>query len=111
MLADAIGAPYAYWAFGSTAAETYDATRAAGKLSQLPGNNLAYLAPNVATTLRTTIDAVALGAWLSLALDLREPCQLRVHVDLGIKTSFSVCKSSNALFERRPAQISDWSRL
>ena len=38
VLADAVGAPYAYQTFGGTVVETYDAAPAARKLSRLPGS-------------------------------------------------------------------------
>ena len=62
VLADAIGAPYAYWSFGGTLAKKYDEALKMGTLSQLPGNHSAYFAPDVATSLRTGTDAAALAA-------------------------------------------------
>jgi amidohydrolase len=62
VLADAVGAPFAYWLFGGTDAKKYDEALKSGKVSELPINHSSSYAPIIEPTLRTGTDALALAA-------------------------------------------------
>lgn len=61
-LANAVGAPYVMWMFGGLDAKVWDDAVANEKLNELPGNHSPYFAPVIEPTLRTGVDAMALGA-------------------------------------------------
>lgn len=62
VLATAAGAPYAMWFFGGIDEDVWDEAAAKGTLHQLPWNHSPFFAPAVQPTLRTGVDAMALGA-------------------------------------------------
>lgn len=62
LLATAVGAPYVMWMFGGTDPEIWDDAVAKGTVDQLPGNHSPFFAPVIQPTLRTGVDAIALGA-------------------------------------------------
>lgn len=62
LLATAVGAPYVMWGFGGTDAQTWDDAVANGTVNELPSNHSPYFAPVIEPTLRTGVDAMALGA-------------------------------------------------
>ena len=61
-LATAAGAPYVMWFFGGLDEKTWDDAVANGTLNQLPGNHSPFFAPVVQPTIKTGVDAMALGA-------------------------------------------------
>ncbi|KAJ5460502.1 uncharacterized protein N7458_002054 [Penicillium daleae] len=62
LLATAVGAPYVMWMFGGVEEETWDEAVAKGTVNELPSNHSPYFAPVIQPTLRTGVDAMALGA-------------------------------------------------
>ncbi|KAJ5959352.1 Amidohydrolase [Penicillium vulpinum] len=62
LLATAVGAPYVMWMFGGTDHKTWDDAVANGTLNELAGNHSPFFAPVIQPTLRTGVDAMALGA-------------------------------------------------
>lgn len=62
LLATAVGAPYVMWMFGGTDEKTWDDAVAKGTEHELPSNHSPFFAPVIEPTLRTGIDAIALGA-------------------------------------------------
>ncbi|KAJ5105782.1 Amidohydrolase [Penicillium alfredii] len=62
LLATAVGAPYVMWLFGGLDQNTWDEAVADGTVDQLPTNHSPFFAPVIETTLRTGVDAMALGA-------------------------------------------------
>lgn len=61
-LATAVGAPYVMWTFGGLNEKVWDDAVANGTLNELPGNHSPFFAPVIEPTLRTGVDAMALGA-------------------------------------------------
>lgn len=68
LLATAVGAPYVMWLFGGLDEKTWDDAVANGKVNELPGNHSPYFAPVIQPTIRTGVDAMALGALTFLKL-------------------------------------------
>ncbi|KAJ5380577.1 Amidohydrolase [Penicillium cataractarum] len=62
LLATAVGAPYVMWMFGGVEEKTWDEAVAKGTVNELPSNHSPYFAPVIQPTLRTGVDAMALGA-------------------------------------------------
>lgn len=62
VLATAAGAPYVMWFYGGIDEQVWDEAVANGTLNQLPGNHSPFFAPVIQPTLRTGVDALALGA-------------------------------------------------
>lgn len=62
ILATAVGAPYVMWFFGGVDAQTWENAKAEGKIEELPINHSPFFAPVIEPTLRTGVDAMALGA-------------------------------------------------
>ncbi|CAG8203330.1 unnamed protein product [Penicillium olsonii] len=62
LLATAVGAPYVMWMFGGVDEKTWDDAESKGDLHSLPGNHSPFFAPVLQPTLKTGIDAMALGA-------------------------------------------------
>ncbi|KAJ5168558.1 uncharacterized protein N7482_004152 [Penicillium canariense] len=62
LLATAAGAPYAMWMFGGIDENTWDEAVANGTVNDLPSNHSPLFAPVIEPTLRTGVDAMALGA-------------------------------------------------
>lgn len=62
LLATAAGAPYVMWMFGGVDSKTWDEAVTQRTVDQLPGNHSPFFAPVIQPTLRTGIDAMALGA-------------------------------------------------
>lgn len=67
-LATAVGAPYVMWFFGGLDEKTWDDAVANGKVNELPGNHSPFFAPVIEPTIRTGVDAMALGALTFLKL-------------------------------------------
>ncbi|RJE25902.1 amidohydrolase [Aspergillus sclerotialis] len=68
LLATAVGAPYVMWFFGGLDEKTWDDAVANGKLNELPGNHSPFFAPVIQPTIKTGVDAMALGALTFLKL-------------------------------------------
>lgn len=62
LLATAVGAPYLMWMFGGLDDKIWDEAASKGTLNDLPFNHSPYFAPVMQPTLRTGVDAMALGA-------------------------------------------------
>ncbi|KAJ5776202.1 uncharacterized protein N7511_001213 [Penicillium nucicola] len=62
LLATAVGAPYVMWMFGGTDPETWDEAVKKGTQDTLPSNHSPFFAPVIQPTLKTGVDAYALGA-------------------------------------------------
>ncbi|KAJ5773048.1 Amidohydrolase [Penicillium paradoxum] len=62
LLATAAGAPYVIWMFGGTDSQTWEDAVAKGTVDELPSNHSPFFAPVIQPTLRTGVDAIALGA-------------------------------------------------
>ncbi|CAI7670554.1 unnamed protein product [Penicillium bialowiezense] len=62
LLATAVGAPYVMWMWGGVDEKVWDDAVDKGTLDQLPGNHSPFFAPVLQPTLKTGIDAMALGA-------------------------------------------------
>lgn len=62
LLATAVGAPYVMWMFGGTDPKTWDEAVEKGTLDALPSNHSPFFAPVMQPTLKTGVDAYALGA-------------------------------------------------
>lgn len=62
LLATAAGAPYAMWMFGGIDEKTWDGAVANATVDALPSNHSPFFAPVIQPTLRTGVDALALGA-------------------------------------------------
>lgn len=62
VLATEAGAPYVMWFFGGIDENTWDDAEKNGTLGKLPFNHSPQYAPAVQPTLRTGVDALALGA-------------------------------------------------
>lgn len=62
VLATEVGAPYVMWCFGGYDEKTWDEAEKNGTLDKLPYNHSPHYAPAVQPTLRTGVDAMALGA-------------------------------------------------
>lgn len=62
LLATTVGAPYVMWTFGGIDEKKWDEAEANGTLSELPGNHSPYFVPALQPTLRTGVDAMAVGA-------------------------------------------------
>jgi amidohydrolase len=69
LLATAVGAPYVMWMFGGTDPGTWDDAVAKGTVDELPSNHSPFYAPVIQPTLRTAVDAIALGALTFLKTD------------------------------------------
>lgn len=69
-LATAVGAPYVMWMFGGLDEKTFDDAFANGngKPKNLPVNHSPFFAPAIQPTLKTGVDALALGALTFLKL-------------------------------------------
>lgn len=67
-LATAVGAPYVMWIFGGLDEKTWDEAVSKGTLNELPGNHSPFFAPVIEPTLKTGVDAMALGALTFLKL-------------------------------------------
>ncbi|KAJ5179291.1 hypothetical protein N7492_002501 [Penicillium capsulatum] len=61
-LATAAGAPSVMWFYGGIDEETWDDAVIKGTVEKLPWNHSPYFAPVIQPTLRTGVDAMALGA-------------------------------------------------
>ncbi|KAJ5190908.1 uncharacterized protein N7498_009893 [Penicillium cinerascens] len=53
---------YVMWIFGDIDAETWDDAAVNDMVNELPSNHSPYFAPAIQPTLRTGVDALALGA-------------------------------------------------
>lgn len=62
ILATAIAVPYLMWTYDGLYAKTWDEAIATSKTNELLGNHSPYFAPVIEPTLRTGVDAMALGA-------------------------------------------------
>jgi amidohydrolase len=62
LLATAVGAPYVMWMFGGTDPETWNDAVKKGTQDTLPSNHSPFFAPVIQPTLKTGVDAYALGA-------------------------------------------------
>ncbi|KAJ5594919.1 Amidohydrolase [Penicillium hispanicum] len=62
LLATAAGSPYAMWTFGGIDEKTWDDAVRKGTVDELPSNHSPFFAPAIQPTLRTGVDALALGA-------------------------------------------------
>lgn len=62
LLATDVGAPYVMWTFGGIDGKTWDDAVANGTVNDLPSNHSPHFAPALEPTLRTGVDAMALGA-------------------------------------------------
>jgi amidohydrolase len=62
LLATAVGAPYVLWMFGGIEEVVWDEAVAKGTVNELPSNHSPFFAPVIEPTLRTGVDAMALGA-------------------------------------------------
>ena len=62
LLATDVGVPYVMWTFGGVDEKTWDEAKANGTLKELPANHSPHFAPALEPTLRTGVDAMALGA-------------------------------------------------
>lgn len=62
LLATAAGAPYAMWIFGGIEGKIWDDAVAKGTVDELPNNHSPFFAPAIEPTLKTGVDALALGA-------------------------------------------------
>jgi amidohydrolase len=67
-LAMAVGAPYVMWMYGGLDEKTWDDAVSKGTVNELPGNHSPFFAPVIEPTLRTGVDAMALGALTFLKL-------------------------------------------
>ncbi|KAJ5129442.1 Amidohydrolase [Penicillium bovifimosum] len=70
LLATAVGAPYVMWMFGGTDPQTWDDAVAKGTVDELPSNHSPFYAPVIQPTLRTAVDALALGALTFLSREI-----------------------------------------
>ncbi|KAJ5672021.1 Amidohydrolase [Penicillium longicatenatum] len=61
-LAMEVGAPYVMWMFGGIDEKTWDDAVEKGAINELPMNHSPFFAPAIEPTLRTGMDAYALGA-------------------------------------------------
>ncbi|KAJ5290866.1 Zinc metallopeptidase [Penicillium angulare] len=68
LLATDVGAPYVMWMFGGIEERVWDDAVRRGRVDELPVNHSPYFAPGVKTTIRTGVDAMALGALTFLKL-------------------------------------------
>lgn len=62
LFATAVGAPYVLWMFGGIEEEVWDEAVDKGTVNELPSNHSPFFAPVIEPTLRTGVDAMALGA-------------------------------------------------
>ncbi|KAJ5785302.1 Amidohydrolase [Penicillium pulvis] len=62
LLATEAGAPYVMWMFGGIDEKTWDDAVEKGAVNELPMNHSPFFAPKIEPTLRTGVDAFALGA-------------------------------------------------
>ncbi|RAL06838.1 putative zinc metallopeptidase [Aspergillus homomorphus CBS 101889] len=62
LLATAVGAPYVMWTFGGVDPDTWDDAVARDVVRELPNNHSPFFAPVIQPTLRTAVDAMAVGA-------------------------------------------------
>lgn len=62
LLATAAGAPYVMWIFGGIDEKVWDDAVAKGTVNELPMNHSPFFAPVIEPTLKTGVDALALGA-------------------------------------------------
>jgi hypothetical protein len=62
LLATAAGAPYVLWVFGGLEEGIWDEAVAKGTVNEPPSNHSPFFAPVIEPTLRTGVDAMALGA-------------------------------------------------
>lgn len=67
-LANAVGVPYAYWNFGTTAPDKWDDAERRKRLDELPGNHSSLFAPSIELSLKTAVNAMAIAA-LSFLVD------------------------------------------
>ncbi|KAJ5093728.1 Zinc metallopeptidase [Penicillium angulare] len=68
LLARDVGAPYVMWMFGGIDEKVWDDAVEKGTVDELPGNHSPYFAPAIQPTLKTGVDAMALGALTFLKL-------------------------------------------
>ncbi|KAJ6095930.1 Amidohydrolase [Penicillium sp. IBT 16267x] len=68
LLATEAGAPYVMWMFGGIDEKTWDDAIEKGTVNELPMNHSPFFAPKIEPTLRTGVDAYALGALTFLQL-------------------------------------------
>ncbi|KAL3476292.1 hypothetical protein BJX99DRAFT_228234 [Aspergillus californicus] len=68
LLARAVGAPYVMWLFGGVDGEIWDEAVRRDAVDELPSNHSPFFAPVVQPTLRTAVDAMAVGALTFLKL-------------------------------------------
>ncbi|KAJ5702225.1 Zinc metallopeptidase [Penicillium malachiteum] len=62
LFATEVGAPYVMWMFGGIDEKTWDEAVKKGKMNGLPTNHSPFFAPVIEPTLKTGVDAIALGA-------------------------------------------------
>lgn len=62
VLATEVGAPYVMWMFGGIDEKVWDEAVEKGTVDELPNNHSPFFAPVVEPTLRTGVDAYAVGA-------------------------------------------------
>ncbi|BCS30210.1 putative zinc metallopeptidase [Aspergillus puulaauensis] len=62
LLATAVGAPYVMWLFGGIEAEKWDDAVSRDAIDELPGNHSPFFGPDMKPTLKTAVDAMAVGA-------------------------------------------------
>ncbi|KAJ5089731.1 hypothetical protein N7532_008415 [Penicillium argentinense] len=62
LLATAVGVPYVMWMFGGIDEDSWDDAVAKGTVNELPSNHSPFFAPVIEPTLKTGMDALALGA-------------------------------------------------
>ena len=62
LLATAVGAPYVMWVFGGIDAERWDDAVSRDAVNELPGNHSPFFGPDMKPTLKTAVDAMAVGA-------------------------------------------------
>ncbi|KAL2815414.1 hypothetical protein BDW59DRAFT_177666 [Aspergillus cavernicola] len=68
LLARAVGAPYVMWMFGGVDEKTWDDAVARDAVDELPSNHSPFFTPAIQPTLRTAVDAMAVGALTFLNL-------------------------------------------
>jgi amidohydrolase len=66
VLADAVGAPYAFWYFGITDAAQWDEANKAGKLSEIPGQHSPFYAPVIQPSIKAAVDAMSVATLVFL---------------------------------------------
>ncbi|MCJ1312528.1 hypothetical protein MMC25_006202 [Agyrium rufum] len=62
VLATSCGAPYVFYMYGCVDEEIWDKASSEGKLHEIPHNHSAFFAPVIKPTMKTGVDAFAVGA-------------------------------------------------